>query len=179
MVVALTFEMFSPQLEESEQHRASLEEKLKETQQLLKDLEEKLADSENSRATEEEISRELQEQVGRDVRTASHRLQSACRSFSCYVFVFAVLQLNQLTEELSCLRAEKEQISGSQSSAAATEELLSKVTAEREQLRTELQENVQMVVGCLHLHNPSSISSPAVSCFLKLKLCPFDYIFCF
>ena len=32
-------------------------------QQLVKDLEEKLADSEVSRATEEEISKELQEQV--------------------------------------------------------------------------------------------------------------------
>lgn len=32
-------------------------------QQLIKDLEEKLADSEASRSTEEEISRELQEQV--------------------------------------------------------------------------------------------------------------------
>lgn len=51
------------QLEESEQHRASLEDKLKETQQLVKDLEEKLGDSEVSRATEEEISKELQEQV--------------------------------------------------------------------------------------------------------------------
>lgn len=81
----MTFEMFSPQLEESEQHRASLEEKLKETQQLVLDLEEKLVDSESSRTTEEEISRELQEQVGRDVRTASRCLQSVRRSFSCYV----------------------------------------------------------------------------------------------
>lgn len=84
-MVALTFEMFSPQLDESEQHRASLEEKLKEAEQLVKDLEEKLVDSESSRTTEEEISRELQEQVGRDVRTASRCLQSARRSFSCYV----------------------------------------------------------------------------------------------
>lgn len=178
MVVALTFEMFSPQLEESEQRRASLEEKLKETQQLAEDLEEKLVDSENSRATEEEISRELQEQVGRGVRTASRRPQPARRSFSRYVFVFAFLQLNQLTEELSCLRAEKEQISGAQSSAAAaTEELLSKVTAEREQLRTELQENTQMVGGCLQLHNPSSISSPAGLRFLKLKIMSFLIIY--
>lgn len=77
--------MFSPQLDESEQHRASLEEKLKEAEQLVKDLEEKLVDSESSRTTEEEISRELQEQVGRGVRTASRRLQSARRSFSCCV----------------------------------------------------------------------------------------------
>lgn len=32
----------------------------------MKDLEEKLTDSENSRTTEEEISKELQEQVGHD-----------------------------------------------------------------------------------------------------------------
>lgn len=36
-------------------------------QQLIKDLEEKLADSENSRSTEEEISKELQEQVWYDI----------------------------------------------------------------------------------------------------------------
>ena len=57
--------LFSFQLEESEQHRASLEEKV----QLMKDLEEKLADSEVSRATEEEISKELQEQVYHTVHT--------------------------------------------------------------------------------------------------------------
>lgn len=51
------------QLEGSEQERGALEGKLSEVQQLVKDLEEKLADSEASRSTEEEISRELQEQV--------------------------------------------------------------------------------------------------------------------
>lgn len=51
------------QLEGSEQERAALEGKLSEVQPLMKDLEEKLADSEASRSTEEEISRELQEQV--------------------------------------------------------------------------------------------------------------------
>lgn len=51
------------QLEESEQLRAALEDKLKEMLQLVKDLEEKLGDSESSPTTEEEISRELQEQV--------------------------------------------------------------------------------------------------------------------
>lgn len=51
------------QLEGSEQERGALEGKLSEVQQLIKDLEEKLADSEASRSTEEEISRELQEQV--------------------------------------------------------------------------------------------------------------------
>lgn len=40
-----------------------MEEKINEMQQLLKDLEEKLVDSENSRQTEEVISKELQEQV--------------------------------------------------------------------------------------------------------------------
>lgn len=51
------------QLEGSEQERGALEGKLSDVQQLIKDLEEKLADSEASRSTEEEISRELQEQV--------------------------------------------------------------------------------------------------------------------
>ncbi|XP_062293699.1 centromere-associated protein E [Scomber scombrus] len=105
-------------LEESEQHRASLEEEL----QLVKDMEEKLADSEASRATEEEISKELQE------------------------------QLSQLTEELQCVRAEKdallsEQSVGVQSSAEETEKLFSTVTsltAERDQLNRQLQENVEM-----------------------------------
>ncbi|XP_042246242.1 centromere-associated protein E isoform X5 [Thunnus maccoyii] len=114
-------------LEESEQHRASLEEKV----QLMKDLEEKLADSEVSRATEEEISKELQE------------------------------QLNQLTEELQCVRAEKEallseQNVGVQSSAEEMEKLLSTVTsltAERDQLKMDLQGNMEMAVetqGLLH-----------------------------
>ncbi|XP_011609555.2 centromere-associated protein E isoform X4 [Takifugu rubripes] len=67
------------QLEQSEQQKLSLEEKINEMQQLLKDLEEKLVDSENSRETEEEISKELQE------------------------------QLNELNQELQCERAEKEQ----------------------------------------------------------------------
>lgn len=40
-------------------------EKLNESQQLLKDLEERLVDSENSRRTEEEISKELQQEVQR------------------------------------------------------------------------------------------------------------------
>lgn len=51
------------QLEQSEQQKLSLKEKINEMQQVLKDLEEKLVDSENSRQTEEEISKELQEQV--------------------------------------------------------------------------------------------------------------------
>nr|XP_046266272.1 centromere-associated protein E isoform X2 [Scatophagus argus] len=104
-------------LEESERHRSSLEEKVKEMLQLMRDLEEKLADSETSRATEEEISKELQE------------------------------QLNQLTEELVCVRAQKEQEADAQSSAEEMEKLLSTVsaiTAERDQLRMDLQENVQM-----------------------------------
>lgn len=54
---------FSRQLQESEQHKASLDQQLREAQQQVKDLQEKLVDSESSRAMEEEISRELQEQV--------------------------------------------------------------------------------------------------------------------
>ncbi|XP_030293944.1 centromere-associated protein E isoform X3 [Sparus aurata] len=112
-----TMEEMVYKLQESEQHRASLEEKLNEMQQLIKDLEEKLADSENSRSTEEEISKELQEQV------------------------------NQLTEELQSVRAEREQNAGAQTSAEELEKLLAtvtSVTAERDQLRMDLQENMQM-----------------------------------
>lgn len=51
------------QLEQTEEIKSSLEEKRNEMQQLLKELEERLADSEASRRTEEEISKELQQQV--------------------------------------------------------------------------------------------------------------------
>ncbi|XP_029903592.1 centromere-associated protein E isoform X7 [Myripristis murdjan] len=110
-------------LDEGDQQRASLEEKLNEVQQLMKDLEEKLADSELSRTTEEEIGKELQE------------------------------QLNQATEELQRLQTEKdaflsEKTSAVQSSAEEMENLLSKVaslTEERDQLKMDLQENVKML----------------------------------
>ncbi|XP_034555300.1 centromere-associated protein E isoform X4 [Notolabrus celidotus] len=102
------------ELTESEEQRASLTERVEELQQLLKDLEEKLADSEVSRSTEEEISKELQE------------------------------QLNQLTEELQSVRAEKDALlcAGAQSSSEETEKLLCTVTsltAEREELQKDLQ----------------------------------------
>ncbi|KAM7394939.1 hypothetical protein PAMA_006602 [Pampus argenteus] len=126
-----TIEETGLRLEESDQQKASMEEKLNEMQQLMKDLEEKLADSEVSRTTEEEISKELQE------------------------------QLNQLTEELQCVRAEKGTLLSEgnvavQSSAEEMEKLLSTVstlTAERDQLKMDLQENVQMAAetqGLLH-----------------------------
>ncbi|XP_023132106.2 centromere-associated protein E isoform X2 [Amphiprion ocellaris] len=105
-------------LEESDQLRASLEGKLNEMQQLIKDLEEKFADSELSRATEEELNKELQE------------------------------QLNQLNEDLRRAQTEKdslsEQSAGVQSSAEETEKLLStltSLTAELDQLRMNLQEH--------------------------------------
>lgn len=44
------------------------------------------------------------------------------------------------------MRAEKEQNAGAQSSAEEMEKLL---TAERDQLRMDLQENVQMVSDCI------------------------------
>lgn len=47
--------------------------------------------------------------------------------------------MDLLTEELSGVRSQKEQ------SLAAEEELLSKLTAERDQLKAELQQNLQMV----------------------------------
>ncbi|XP_042084224.1 centromere-associated protein E isoform X2 [Haplochromis burtoni] len=111
------------QLEGSEQERGALEGKLSDVQQLIKDLEEKLADSEASRSTEEEISRELQEQI------------------------------SQLNEELQCVRAEKAELLSEQSTAdqrfaEETEKLLSavtSVTAERDELRVKLQEHVDKV----------------------------------
>lgn len=62
-------------------------------------------------------------------------------------------QLNQLSEELQCVRAEKdallsEKVSSVESPAEEKEALLSTVTsltAERDQLRMYLQENEQMV----------------------------------
>lgn len=51
------------QLEQTEEIKSSFEEKQNEMQQLLEELEERLADSESSRRTEEEISKELQQQV--------------------------------------------------------------------------------------------------------------------
>ncbi|XP_026197347.1 centromere-associated protein E isoform X2 [Anabas testudineus] len=112
-----TIEETASKLKEHEQHRAALEDKLKEMQQLVKDLEEKLDDSEVSRATEEEISKELQEQV------------------------------NQLTEELQCVRMQKEALLSEQNADTSAEEmkkLLSTATAEREQLSLTLQQNTEM-----------------------------------
>ncbi|KAG7508113.1 centromere-associated E isoform X3 [Solea senegalensis] len=101
------------QLEESEQQRALVVNRLKEMQQLMQ--EEKLADSEVSRNTEEDISRELQEQ------------------------------------ELQCVQAKKatEPMAAAQSSADETEKLLSTVaalSAERDQLKIDLQENIEMMI---------------------------------
>lgn len=56
--------------------------------------------------------------------------------------------MNQLTEELQSVRAEREQNAGAQTSAEELEKLLAtvtSVTAERDQLRMDLQENMQMV----------------------------------
>ncbi|KAM4633781.1 centromere-associated protein E [Polymixia lowei] len=111
-------------LEESSQQQASLEDKLNEMQQLVKDLEEKLSDSELTRSTEEEIGKELQE------------------------------QLSQLTEELQSVQAERdgllsERTTSAQSSSEETETLLSKVTClteERDQLKMDMQENVEMMI---------------------------------
>lgn len=64
------------------------------------------------------------------------------------MFLFGYLQVNQLTEELQSVRAEREQNAGAQTSAEELEKLLAtvtSVTAERDQLRMDLQENMQMV----------------------------------
>ncbi|XP_069371194.1 centromere-associated protein E isoform X5 [Paralichthys olivaceus] len=112
------------QLEESDQQRALLVEKVNEMQQLIKHLEKKLADSEVSRTSQEEISKELQE------------------------------QLKQQTQVLQCVQAEKEALLSEQkaetpNSAEEMDQLLStltSVTAERDQLKTDLQENVEMMI---------------------------------
>ncbi|XP_034999877.2 centromere-associated protein E isoform X3 [Hippoglossus stenolepis] len=111
------------QLEESDQQRALLVERLNEMQQLIKHLEKKLADSEVSRTSMEEIGKELQEQ-------------------------------KQQTKVLQYVRAEKEallseQKAEAQSSAEEMDQLLStltSVTAERDQLKMDLQENVEMTI---------------------------------
>lgn len=48
----------------------SLDQQLRETQQQLNELQEKLVDSESSKAMEEEISKELQQQVTRCARSS-------------------------------------------------------------------------------------------------------------
>eukprot|EP00064_Thunnus_orientalis_P011023 superscaffoldBa00001553_g11053 len=166
-------------LEESEQHRASLEEKV----QLMKDLEEKLADSEVSRATEEEISKELQEQLNQlteelqCVRAEKEALLSEQNAVETQGLLHSLQEELQeqkqknseleklheqtesglgrnmlsLSQELQSVQDEKEtlQMSGGQSSAEETEKLLSTVTsltAERDQLKMDLQENVEMMI---------------------------------
>lgn len=101
------------------------------------------------------------------------------------LYLFGSLQLNQLTEELSCVRAEKEQ--SARSSAEETEEQLFGVIAERDQLRKDLQENEQMVSESLSLSSLTNWSGGDVShvCYyLFTVLCPclsfnFIYIVCF
>ncbi|KAM9840829.1 centromere-associated protein E [Aulostomus maculatus] len=124
-----TIEEKALKLEERDQQQASLEEELKEAHQLVSDFEERLAHSEVSRNTEEEISKELQE------------------------------QLDQLNEELQCLRAEKNTFLSERNVQSSTEEMekllstITSLTAERDQLQMDLQENVQMAAetqGLLH-----------------------------
>ncbi len=65
--------------------------------------------------------------------------------------MFGYLQLNQLSEELRCLHADKEQNAEAANCAEELLTTLSSVTAERDWLRTDLQENVQMVRDCMAL----------------------------
>lgn len=58
--------------------------------------------------------------------------------------------MNQLTEELQCVRAEKDTLlselnADTQTSAEDMEKLLATVTAERDQLSLTLQQNTEMV----------------------------------
>lgn len=59
-----------------------------------------------------------------------------------FFFFTEFLQLNELNQELQCERAEKEQ---NVHSSTETEGLISSLTAERDQFRAELQENVEKV----------------------------------
>lgn len=76
--------------------------------------------------------------------------------FYCFVF----RQVNLLTEELSGVKDQK-----GQSSAAAEDEELSRLTTERDQLRIELQENMQMVGHCDQHHSPFSLSVTKIILF--------------
>lgn len=65
--------------------------------------------------------------------------------------------MNQLTEELQSVRAEKEQNADAQTSAEELEKLLAtvtSVTAERDQLQVDLQEKVQMVSDWIAFFKP-------------------------
>lgn len=73
------------------------------------------------------------------------------------------------------MRAEKEQKAGAQSSAEEMEKLLSTVTAERDQLRTDLQENVQMVSDCIAFlkvkMTTQTVSSSLMTTEFRVILC--------
>lgn len=65
--------------------------------------------------------------------------------------------MNQLTEELQSVRAEKEQNADAQTSAEELEKLLAtvtSVTAERDQLQVDLQEKVQVVSDWIAFFKP-------------------------
>ncbi|XP_076026646.1 centromere-associated protein E [Genypterus blacodes] len=155
-------------LSETERQRASLEKDLSE-------LQEKLCDSEVSRATEEEISTELQEELKQlreelqSVRAERDALSSAeekqeplCAEITEREQLRTELQereqrLEQLTEELEQLReqlqsvqAERDALSEraakAQSSAEETQTLLCTVSAERDQLKTDMGENVEIMI---------------------------------
>ncbi|KAF7649917.1 hypothetical protein LDENG_00133800 [Lucifuga dentata] len=154
-------------LDESERQRASLEDRLSETQKLMQDLEEKLADSEVSRTTEEEISKELQEQMDQlteelrclraerneflseEKETLLSSLTAERNQLSIHLQQNAQM-LNQLNEELQSVKAERDTLSaGHQTSHEEMEKLLSAataLTAERDQLKLDLQENVEMMI---------------------------------
>lgn len=133
---------FSLQLQESEQLSVSLHQQLGETQQQVKELQEKLVDSESSRAMEEEISKELQEQVRGHASPFPTAIVNQVL-FSGFNQRVSSRQVDLLTEELSGARGQKER------SSAAQEELQSELMAERDQLKAELHQNVQMVGKCI------------------------------
>lgn len=132
------------QLEQTEEMRSSLEEKREELQQLLEELQERLALSEDSRRTEEELSKELQQQVdawfvggAQEVLTLT-QAPPAAPAASDRSSSAGFLQLDELQSD----RSQKEP---SVPGPSGAEELISSLTAEREQLRSQLQEQTERV----------------------------------
>lgn len=73
--------------------------------------------------------------------SSSQVFYHAGAAFNRFCFT-GFLQLNELSQELQCERSEKEL---NTHRTSETEELISSLTADREQFRTQLQEKVEMV----------------------------------
>ncbi|XP_047184405.1 centromere-associated protein E isoform X2 [Scophthalmus maximus] len=134
-------------LEESDQQRTSLVDRLSEMQHKVQALEEMLADSEAARSTEEEIGKELQEQMKQlteelqVVRAECQQQKAAEQSEQ----LRTALQHDVDTSLTQEIQTETLLTTGAPSSAELLSALTT-VTAERDQLKTDLQENVEMMI---------------------------------